>query len=83
MGTLRGQLQRAIGVPQIAAMLRFESDKATASATGRAATRQYAKRQYTWLATQTTIDWPRFGCSIDAAADERDAILLLKRALTR
>lgn len=50
---------RAIGVPQIAAMLAGEIDAAEAIRRGQAATRQYAKRQYTWFRNQTPTDWPR------------------------
>jgi tRNA dimethylallyltransferase len=51
---------RAIGVPEIAAMLRGEIDQAEALARGQAATRQYAKRQYTWFRNQPPPDWPRW-----------------------
>lgn len=51
---------RAIGVPEIAAMLRGESPKEEAVARGQAATRQYAKRQYTWFRNQPPAQWPRW-----------------------
>ena len=53
-------LLRAIGVPEIGAMLAGEIDEAEAIARGQAATRQYAKRQYTWFRNQTSPDWPRW-----------------------
>jgi len=34
-------------------------EAATAIAAGQQATRNYAKRQYTWLRHQTPADWPR------------------------
>lgn len=53
-------VMRAIGVPEMAAMLGGEMSKAEALEAGRAATRQYAKRQYTWFSRQPPADWPRF-----------------------
>ena len=52
-------VMRAIGVPEIAAMLRGEIDRDEAHARGQAATRQYAKRQYTWFRNQPPDNWPR------------------------
>jgi tRNA dimethylallyltransferase len=49
---------RAIGVPEIGAMLAGAIDRAEAIARGQAATRQYAKRQYTWFRNQPPADWP-------------------------
>lgn len=51
--------RRAIGVPEIAAMLAGEIDRATALARAQAATRHYAKRQYTWFRHQPPLEWPR------------------------
>lgn len=51
---------RAIGVPEIAAMLQGEISAEEAIARGQAATRQYAKRQYTWFRNQPPEDWPRW-----------------------
>ncbi|MBK7163302.1 MAG: tRNA (adenosine(37)-N6)-dimethylallyltransferase MiaA [Sphingomonadales bacterium] len=53
-------VMRAIGVPEIAAMLRGEIDRDEALARGQAATRQYAKRQYTWFRNQPPERWPRY-----------------------
>lgn len=50
---------RAIGVPEIAAMLAGEIDREEALGRARLATRQYAKRQYTWFRNQPPADWPR------------------------
>ena len=51
--------RRAIGVPEIAAMLAGEIDRETALARAQAATRRYAKRQFTWFRHQPPGDWPR------------------------
>jgi tRNA dimethylallyltransferase len=56
---------RAIGVREIAAFLRGELSREQALAAGRTATRQYAKRQYTWFSRQPPPDWPRFTEPLD------------------
>jgi tRNA dimethylallyltransferase len=53
-------VMRAIGVREIAAYLSGTLSRAEALAAGRTATRQYAKRQYTWFSRQPPADWPRF-----------------------
>jgi tRNA dimethylallyltransferase len=58
-------VMRAIGVPEIAAFLRGETDREGMIAAGRQSTRRYAKRQYTWFAHQPPTDWPRFNEPID------------------
>jgi tRNA dimethylallyltransferase len=63
---------RAIGVREIAGWLNGDVTREEAIATGRQATRRYAKRQYTWFAHQPPASWPRFHepleeCSIEAA----------------
>ena len=52
-------VMRAIGVPEIAAFLRQDLTLDEAMERARAATRQYAKRQYTWFRRQPPPDWPR------------------------
>lgn len=52
-------VMRAIGVPEIAALLNGEIDRAEAKSRGAQATRNYAKRQYTWFRNQPPQDWPR------------------------
>ena len=52
-------VMRAIGVPEISAMLRGDLTREEAIAAGQQATRRYAKRQYTWFAHQPPPDWPR------------------------
>ncbi len=58
-------IMRAIGVPEIAAFLRNELGREAALAAGKIATRQYAKRQYTWFRRQPPVDWPRFDQALD------------------
>lgn len=52
-------VMRAIGVPEIAAYLAGNCTLADAEARGAQATRNYAKRQYTWFRRQPPPDWPR------------------------
>jgi tRNA dimethylallyltransferase len=59
-------VMRAIGVREIAAYLRGGTSREEALAAGRTATRQYAKRQYTWFSRQPPPDWPRFADGIAA-----------------
>ena len=67
-------VMRAIGVREIAAYLNGDTSREEAIALGQQATRQYAKRQYTWFAHQPPAEWPRFtdpleGNSIGAALE--------------
>ena len=52
-------VRRAIGVPEIAALLRGEISKTDAIEQAAGATRRYAKRQYTWFRHQFPQTWPR------------------------
>jgi tRNA dimethylallyltransferase len=63
-------VMRAIGVREIAAMLRGEFSGEDAVTAGQQATRNYAKRQYTWFAHQPPAEWPRV-----ARALEPDSLL--------
>jgi tRNA dimethylallyltransferase len=58
-------IMRAIGVREIAAFLRGEFTREQAIEAGQQATRNYAKRQYTWLAHQPPAEWPRFREPLD------------------
>lgn len=73
---------RAIGVPQIAAYLRGELTRAEAVNQAQAATRQYAKRQYTWFRHQPPASWPRHEESLNIDSINQFAILLRDRLLT-
>ena len=61
-------VMRAIGVREIAGWLRGEWSREEAIAKGQQATRNYAKRQYTWLRHQPPADWPRVESAGDALA---------------
>ncbi len=52
-------VMRAIGVPEIAAWLGGEMEAEAVVAAGQQATRNYAKRQFTWFRRQPPADWPR------------------------
>lgn len=52
-------VMRAIGVPEIAGYLRGDWPLAEAEARGAQATRNYAKRQFTWLRHQPPPAWPQ------------------------
>jgi tRNA dimethylallyltransferase len=52
-------VMRAIGVSEISAMIDERMTPEEAMAAGQAATRQYAKRQYTWFRHQPPLRWPR------------------------
>ena len=54
---------KAIGVPEIASVLRGEQEMADAVAAAITATRQYAKRQMTWFRNQMDGDWERIPAS--------------------
>lgn len=72
-------VMRAIGVREIAALLRGEMGREQALAAARIATRQYAKRQYTWFRRQPPAEWPRFEAALEG--DQLTfALELLQRA---
>jgi tRNA dimethylallyltransferase len=52
-------VMRAIGVAEIAGYLKGEWSRDEARVRGQQATRNYAKRQYTWFRRQPPGDWPR------------------------
>jgi len=67
-------VMRAIGVREIGALLDRGATREQAIAAGQLATRQYAKRQYTWFANQSPPDWPRWSEPLD---DPAEALALL------
>ncbi len=75
-------VMRAIGVPQIAQYLRGRIDRTEALALAQAATRQYAKRQFTWFRHQPPADWPRHAESLNNDNINKIAIILRHRLLT-
>ena len=52
-------VMRAIGVPEISAYLKGTISRTEAIERGQIATRQYAKRQFTWFRNQAPADWHR------------------------
>ncbi|MEW4448097.1 tRNA (adenosine(37)-N6)-dimethylallyltransferase MiaA [Qipengyuania sp. JC766] len=62
-------VMRAIGVPELAGVLRGETTLEDAAEEARRATRNYAKRQFTWFRRQPPEDWPRIA---DPVADVED-----------
>ena len=73
---------RAIGVPQIASHLRGEITRAEALELTQAATRQYAKRQFTWFRNQPPAEWSRHEESLNIDSIANLAIILRNRLLT-
>ncbi|WP_354292344.1 tRNA (adenosine(37)-N6)-dimethylallyltransferase MiaA [Sphingomonas sp. PvP055] len=70
-------IRRAIGVPEVAALLAGDSTRAQALEAVRLATRQYAKRQYTWFRNQPPKSWLRITESEKTDTDKIfDTILL-------
>jgi tRNA dimethylallyltransferase len=69
-------VMRAIGVPEIAEMLSGNINREEAIKCGQAATRQYAKRQYTWFRNQSPSDWPRWDGEINDSNLNKIEILL-------
>ena len=67
-------VRRAIGVAEISDWLNGAIDRDTALARAQAATRQYAKRQYTWLRHQPPADWPRTE-SVDSTENLRQFVI--------
>lgn len=76
-------VMRAIGVPQIAALLGGKISRDDALEQAQAATRQYAKRQFTWFRHQPPPDWPRHHESLNIDSIDHFAIKLRYRLLTR
>ena len=64
-------IMRAIGVREISDYIAKKVSFADAIAAGQQATRNYAKRQYTWFAHQPPKDWPRF----EEPVDDPDAMM--------
>ncbi len=60
-------IMRAIGVPEITAMLAGKMDREDMVIRGKIATRQYAKRQFTWFRNQSPGVWPRWEKEINGS----------------
>ncbi|RXR27582.1 tRNA (adenosine(37)-N6)-dimethylallyltransferase MiaA [Sphingobium fluviale] len=74
-------VMRAIGVPEIAGWLMGKMSREAMIAQAQAATRQYAKRQYTWFSRQPPAHWPRRS-DIYNNNDNNIVIKLFKELLT-
>jgi tRNA dimethylallyltransferase len=61
-------VMRAIGVRELASLLEGSATREQTVAAGQIATRQYAKRQYTWFSRQPPPDWPRWTEALDDPA---------------
>ncbi len=75
-------VMRAIGVAEIAALLARKVSKDDSKTIGALATRQYAKRQYTWFANQAPDEWQRCATQLDYTNINELAIILRDKALT-
>ena len=73
-------VMRAIGVAEIAGHLRGACSLDEARARGAQATRNYAKRQYTWFRRQPPAGWPRIE-SFDVDLDGHFETLLRRLAI--
>jgi tRNA dimethylallyltransferase len=62
---------RAIGVPEITAMLNGEIAEEEAILRGKVATRQYAKRQFTWFRNQSPVHWLRWEQELNDSAYQK------------
>jgi tRNA dimethylallyltransferase len=69
-------VMRAIGVPEIAAMLAGNLTRDEAAERGKTATRQYAKRQFTWFRNQSPADWQQSESINDANVKTIETLLL-------
>lgn len=75
-------VMRAIGVPEIMAYQRQKLLKSVSKNAGKLATRQYAKRQYTWFRRQSPNEWPRYQETLNDKNVDDFAIILRDKALT-
>ena len=75
-------VMRAIGVPELADHLAGRLSRDAALAAAQMATRNYAKRQFTWFRNQPPPDWRRIEDELDVATINELAIILRDQALT-
>ena len=61
-------VMRAIGVRELGKSIRGEQSLDESIAAGQQATRNYAKRQYTWFAHQPPKEWQRFTKPLESVA---------------
>jgi tRNA dimethylallyltransferase len=75
-------VMRAIGVREIAATIAEPTRAADHLEAAKIATRQYAKRQYTWFRNQPPAEWPRIDAQLDNDKFTKLAIKLRELTLT-
>jgi tRNA dimethylallyltransferase len=75
-------IMRAIGVREIAAIMADPENTAMYQNAAKIATRQYAKRQFTWFRNQLPVDWNRCDQQLDDEIVNNLAIKLRDIALT-
>lgn len=75
-------VMRAIGVPELADHLAGRLSRDAALAAAQMATRNYAKRQFTWFRNQPPPEWRRIEDELDVATIDQLAIILRNQALT-
>jgi tRNA dimethylallyltransferase len=75
-------VMRAIGVREIAAIIAAPETLESQTALAKIATRQYAKRQFTWFRNQLPVTWARSEEQLDDDIVNDLAIKLRNRALT-
>jgi tRNA dimethylallyltransferase len=75
-------VMRAIGVREITAMIEAPETIAEQSERAKIATRQFAKRQFTWFRNQCPPAWPRFEQQLDNDSINELVIKLRNMALT-
>ena len=68
-------VMRAIGVPEIQAILEGRLSRAEAIVAGQTATRRYAKRQYTWFSHQPPTAWTRLSNNIPSVTENFVSLL--------
>ena len=71
-------VMRAIGVPEITGFLQGQLSRDECMLAGQRATRQYAKRQFTWFRRQPPVSWTR---DDNKTIDEYDIFVSLLREL--
>jgi tRNA dimethylallyltransferase len=75
-------VMRAIGVREVAALLNAPDQAPEHIAAGQQATRNYAKRQYTWFRNQPPPDWERIEVKLNTETIKEIAIKLRQKSLT-
>jgi tRNA dimethylallyltransferase len=73
---------RSIGFPELSALLSQEISENDAIRLGQIATRQYAKRQFTWFRNQSPDHWPRWEEEINDSNLDNIVTLLQLNGLT-